>query len=372
MTGHVENIGVVLDKAAVVVAPVDTGGGMRVKVIEALAAGKAVVTSRPGARGLSVADGRELVLAETDDEFAEAIVDLLAALSGARRSGRQGAAGRWRTCHGNAPSTRIPSSTASSSATTRLGNQSRQQALDERQRGDLHPSPTDALARCLRGLAAGTALPAEVVVVDQSRGDETKTVVQAAEQLLPLVYLHHEGTGLGVSQNLGIPRSDTGGRRGRRRRLCAVWRLGGWRRGGVRREPRARPRRWRRLALGPAAPGGRGRLDSHVHASGRVPFARRTLEHRQRQQLRSPAIVVRSNRRLRRAAGPRRARERRTGHGPLLPARPGRRADALSATPRRSSRAETARGTPRPPRGLRLRNGCLLRPLAPRTRRVRP
>jgi glycosyltransferase involved in cell wall biosynthesis len=77
MSGHVENIGAVLDKAAVVVAPVDTGGGMRVKVIEALAAGKAVVTSRRGARGLSVTAGRELVLAETDEEFAAAIVELL-------------------------------------------------------------------------------------------------------------------------------------------------------------------------------------------------------------------------------------------------------------------------------------------------------
>ena len=77
MSGHVENIGVVLDEAAVVVAPVDTGGGMRVKVIEALAAGKAVVTSSRGARGLRVTGGRELLLAETDEEFAEAIVELL-------------------------------------------------------------------------------------------------------------------------------------------------------------------------------------------------------------------------------------------------------------------------------------------------------
>ena len=77
MSGHVENMGAVLDKAAVVVAPVDTGGGMRVKVIEALAAGKAVVTSSRGARGLSVTAGRELVLAETDEEFADAIVELL-------------------------------------------------------------------------------------------------------------------------------------------------------------------------------------------------------------------------------------------------------------------------------------------------------
>src|SRR5205823_4969433 len=60
----------------VVVAPIRRGGGMRVKVLEALAGGKAVVASPLAAEGLEVAD--QLVLAETDDEFVGAISRLLA------------------------------------------------------------------------------------------------------------------------------------------------------------------------------------------------------------------------------------------------------------------------------------------------------
>jgi glycosyltransferase involved in cell wall biosynthesis len=50
---------------------------MRVKLLEALAAGKAVVASPLAAAGLKITDRRELVLADTDEEFAEAIVTLV-------------------------------------------------------------------------------------------------------------------------------------------------------------------------------------------------------------------------------------------------------------------------------------------------------
>jgi glycosyltransferase involved in cell wall biosynthesis len=66
-----------LDAAAVVVVPLRLGGGMRVKVLEALGAGKAVVCSPLAAEGLDVADGAELLLAESDEEFAAAIARLL-------------------------------------------------------------------------------------------------------------------------------------------------------------------------------------------------------------------------------------------------------------------------------------------------------
>ena len=46
---------------------------MRVKVLEALAAGKPVVASRLAIEGLGVVDGEQLLTAETDDEFAEQI-----------------------------------------------------------------------------------------------------------------------------------------------------------------------------------------------------------------------------------------------------------------------------------------------------------
>ena len=67
-----------LDRAAVVVVPLRMGGGMRIKVLEALAAGKAVVASRRATEGLDITDGEQLMLAETDAEFARTIARLLA------------------------------------------------------------------------------------------------------------------------------------------------------------------------------------------------------------------------------------------------------------------------------------------------------
>jgi glycosyltransferase involved in cell wall biosynthesis len=77
VTGLVDDVTPYLDRAAVVVAPLRRGGGQRVKVMEALAAGKAVVASRLAVDGLDVADEEHVVLAETDDEFANAVLRLL-------------------------------------------------------------------------------------------------------------------------------------------------------------------------------------------------------------------------------------------------------------------------------------------------------
>jgi glycosyltransferase involved in cell wall biosynthesis len=78
ITGRVPDVTPYLDGAALVVVPLRLGGGMRVKVLEALAAGKAVVASPLAVEGLDVIDGEHVVLAETDQQFCEAIVRLLA------------------------------------------------------------------------------------------------------------------------------------------------------------------------------------------------------------------------------------------------------------------------------------------------------
>jgi glycosyltransferase involved in cell wall biosynthesis len=67
-----------LDGASLVVAPIRLGGGMRVKVLEALAAGKAVVASTRAVEGVGVADGDQLLIADTDEELCAAISALLA------------------------------------------------------------------------------------------------------------------------------------------------------------------------------------------------------------------------------------------------------------------------------------------------------
>jgi glycosyltransferase involved in cell wall biosynthesis len=77
VTGFVPEVTPYLDRAAVVVVPLRLGGGMRVKVLEAMAAGKAIVASPTAIHGLSVVAGEHLLVAEDDDEFAEAVIKLL-------------------------------------------------------------------------------------------------------------------------------------------------------------------------------------------------------------------------------------------------------------------------------------------------------
>jgi glycosyltransferase involved in cell wall biosynthesis len=53
------------------------GSGTRFNLLEAMAAGCAVVSTRIGAEGLAVEDGEHLLLADTAAEFAEAVIRLL-------------------------------------------------------------------------------------------------------------------------------------------------------------------------------------------------------------------------------------------------------------------------------------------------------
>lgn len=79
-----------LAAAAVVVAPVRTGGGMRMKVLQALAAGKAVVTTSRGAEGFDCFEqAAPLAVADTAAPFAAAVAGLLADPEGRRRTGRE-------------------------------------------------------------------------------------------------------------------------------------------------------------------------------------------------------------------------------------------------------------------------------------------
>jgi glycosyltransferase involved in cell wall biosynthesis len=66
-----------LDRAAVVVAPIRIGGSMRMKVLEALAAGKALVATPRAAAGLETLAGEQLLIASDEDELVEALAGLL-------------------------------------------------------------------------------------------------------------------------------------------------------------------------------------------------------------------------------------------------------------------------------------------------------
>lgn len=97
VTGRVPSVEPWLDRAAVVVAPLRFGGGMRVKVVEALAAGKAVVATPLAVEGLAVTDGGEIALARTDEEIAEAVAGLIG--DPARRAALAARAYAWARAH---------------------------------------------------------------------------------------------------------------------------------------------------------------------------------------------------------------------------------------------------------------------------------
>lgn len=69
--GYVDDITDMKDRADVFIAPLLSGGGVRVKVVEALAAGIPVVTTSKGAEGLAVEVGRDLLVADTPEAFAD-------------------------------------------------------------------------------------------------------------------------------------------------------------------------------------------------------------------------------------------------------------------------------------------------------------
>jgi glycosyltransferase involved in cell wall biosynthesis len=76
-TGLVDDVMPYLNDAAVVLAPLRRGGGMRVKVLEALSAGKAVVAYPNALEGIAVESGRHIVVATAAPEYADAVADLL-------------------------------------------------------------------------------------------------------------------------------------------------------------------------------------------------------------------------------------------------------------------------------------------------------
>jgi len=78
LVGYVERIEPEFARAALLLVPLWSGAGARVKIVEALMAGTPVVSTPLGAEGLGLSDGREVVLAESPAELARAAAALLA------------------------------------------------------------------------------------------------------------------------------------------------------------------------------------------------------------------------------------------------------------------------------------------------------
>jgi glycosyltransferase involved in cell wall biosynthesis len=86
--GYIPDLADYMARASVVVAPLRSGSGVRVKVLEAMAAGKAIVATPLAAEGIDVEPGRHLLLAHDAAEFCDAITALLNEPARRRELGR--------------------------------------------------------------------------------------------------------------------------------------------------------------------------------------------------------------------------------------------------------------------------------------------
>lgn len=79
LTGFVSDLRPHLAAAAAVVVPLRLGGGTRLKIVEAMAMGKAIVSTTLGAEGIEAVAGRDILLEDRPTAFADAVLRLLAA-----------------------------------------------------------------------------------------------------------------------------------------------------------------------------------------------------------------------------------------------------------------------------------------------------
>ena len=77
VTGYVEDLNPYFEQSAIMVVPVRAGGGMRVRILEAFARGMPLVTTTVGLEGIEAQDGREVIVRDESETFAQAVVDLL-------------------------------------------------------------------------------------------------------------------------------------------------------------------------------------------------------------------------------------------------------------------------------------------------------
>jgi glycosyltransferase involved in cell wall biosynthesis len=77
VVGHVGDVRAWIASSSVYVAPIVSGRGVRIKILEAWAMGRPVVSTRLGCLGLNAVHGKNVFLTDTPQEFASSIVLLL-------------------------------------------------------------------------------------------------------------------------------------------------------------------------------------------------------------------------------------------------------------------------------------------------------
>ncbi len=91
VTGEVPDVRPYIQNASIFVVPLRMGSGTRLKVLEGLAMGKPMVSTRLGCEGIEVRDGEHLLMEDDPQAFAQAVVRLM---EDRELSARLGTAGR--------------------------------------------------------------------------------------------------------------------------------------------------------------------------------------------------------------------------------------------------------------------------------------
>jgi glycosyltransferase involved in cell wall biosynthesis len=91
VTGAVPDVRPYLARGAAVIVPLRVGGGTRLKIYEAMAAGRPLVSTAVGAEGLPIAPGEHYLAADSAPDLAAACIQLLRDPAAAEAMGRRGA-----------------------------------------------------------------------------------------------------------------------------------------------------------------------------------------------------------------------------------------------------------------------------------------
>jgi len=77
VTGTVPDVRPLVSKATLCVVPLRVGGGSRLKILEAMAMKKAIISTSVGAEGLRVTDGKDILIADKPEDFANKVLLLI-------------------------------------------------------------------------------------------------------------------------------------------------------------------------------------------------------------------------------------------------------------------------------------------------------
>jgi glycosyltransferase involved in cell wall biosynthesis len=107
VAGYVAELDLCFDRAALLVAPLRFGSGVKTKVVEAMAAGLPVVTTQVGAQGMEVTSGEQLIVVDEPEDFAREVIALLRDSARAEEIGQAGRAYVTTLCSANSVESRI-------------------------------------------------------------------------------------------------------------------------------------------------------------------------------------------------------------------------------------------------------------------------